>query len=84
VPFRVEGPGIPRAGMTMLSEGEAVGEVTSGTFSPSLEIGIGMAYLRSALTEPGTELEIDVRGKRRAARVASKPLYSSRKEKRVA
>ncbi len=73
--------GIPRARMTVLSEGEAIGVVTSGTFSPSLELGIGMAYLRSELAEPGTEIEIDVRGKRRAARVASKPLYSSsRKE----
>jgi aminomethyltransferase len=62
-----------------------VGEVTSGSFSPSLEIGIGMAYVRSGLAEPGTELEVDARGKRRAARVASKPLYvSGRKERRVA
>ncbi|HEY1284767.1 MAG TPA: glycine cleavage system aminomethyltransferase GcvT [Solirubrobacterales bacterium] len=81
VPFRVEGPGIPRAGNTVLSEGEAIGVVTSGTFSPSLEIGIGMAYLRSELAEPGNEIEIDVRGRLRAARVASKPLYDSgRKE----
>jgi aminomethyltransferase len=58
---------------------EVVGEVTSGTFSPSLEKGIGMAYLRSDLAEPGTELEIDVRGKRRMASVSSKPLY--RKER---
>jgi aminomethyltransferase len=82
VPFKIEGPGIPRPGMTVLSDGEPAGVVTSGTFSPSLEIGIGMAYVRSDLTEPGTGIEIDVRGRRRAARVASKPLYSSgRKEK---
>jgi aminomethyltransferase len=97
-PFKVEGPGIPRAGMAVLSrsegasisdssrpsEGEAIGEVTSGTFSPSLEVGVGLAYLRSELAEPGAELEIDVRGRRRAARVASKPLYVSGKERRVA
>jgi aminomethyltransferase len=94
VPFVVEGPGIPRAGQAVLlpsegasisdslrlSEGEAVGEVTSGTFSPSLERGAGMAYVRSELAGPGTELEIDVRGKRRAARVASKPLYRSNRK----
>jgi aminomethyltransferase len=51
--------------------------VTSGTFSPSLEIGIGMAYLPPDLAEPGTEVEIDVRGKRRPARIASKPLYGT-------
>ncbi|HEU5141789.1 MAG TPA: glycine cleavage system aminomethyltransferase GcvT [Solirubrobacterales bacterium] len=74
-PFRVEGQGIPRQGNPVMRGDEQVGVVTSGTFSPSLEIGIGMAYLRSDLAEPGTEIEIDVRGKRRAARVASKPLY---------
>jgi aminomethyltransferase len=83
-PFKIEGAGIPRQGNPVLARGETAGAVTSGSFSPSLEIGIGMAYLRSDLAEPGTEIEIDVRGKHRAARIASKPLYespSSRKEK---
>ncbi|HEY7255707.1 MAG TPA: glycine cleavage system aminomethyltransferase GcvT [Solirubrobacterales bacterium] len=81
VPFRMEGPGIPRAGFRVLrpNEDEAIGKVTSGSYSPSLEIGIGMGYVRADLAEPGAEVEIDVRGKRRRARVASKPLY--RKEK---
>jgi aminomethyltransferase len=79
VPFTIEGKGIPRAGNEVLREGEPVGEVTSGTFSPSMELGIGMAYVAAELAEPGTELEIDVRGRRRPARVGSKPLY--RKEK---
>ena len=74
-PFTIEGAGIPRQGNAVLAAGEVVGEVTSGTHSPSLEVGIGMAYVRADLAEPGTELEIDVRGKRRAARVGSKPLY---------
>jgi aminomethyltransferase len=83
-PFKIEGAGIPRQGNPVLADGERVGVVASGSFSPSLEIGIGMAYLRSDLTGPGTAVEIDVRGKLRAARVASKPLYvipSSRKER---
>jgi len=75
VPFRIEGPGIPRQGNPAMAGAEQVGVVTSGSFSPSLEVGIGMAYLRPDLAEPGTEIEIDVRGKRRAGRVASKPLY---------
>jgi len=75
-PFVIEGAGIPRPGNPVVLGDETVGEVTSGTFSPSLDRGIGMAYLRSDLAEPGTALEIDVRGKRRAARVSSKPLYS--------
>ena len=74
-PFLIEGPGIPRDGNPVLAGGEAVGVVTSGTFAPSLERGAGIAYVRGDLAEPGTELEVDVRGKHRAARVASKPLY---------
>jgi aminomethyltransferase len=74
-PFLVEGDGIPRDGNPVMAGEERVGVVTSGTFSPSLERGAGMAYVRADLAEPGTELEIDVRGKHRAARVASKPLY---------
>jgi aminomethyltransferase len=83
-PFEIEGAGIPRQGNPVMLGDERVGAVTSGSFSPSLEIGIGMAYVRGDLAEPGTAVEIDVRGKRRAARIASKPLYaspSSRKEK---
>ena len=78
-PFRIEGDGIPRRGNPVLAGGEPAGVVTSGTFSPSLEVGIGMAYVRAGLAEPGTEVEIDVRGKVRPARIATKPLY--RKEK---
>jgi aminomethyltransferase len=74
-PFKIEGAGIPREGNPVMRGEEQVGVVTSGTFSPSLELGIGMAYLQAGLAEPGVEVEIDVRGKRRPARVASKPLY---------
>ena len=74
-PFTIEGAGIPRRGNPMLVAGERVGEVTSGSYSPSLEIGIGMGYLSAELAEPGTEVEIDVRGKLRRARIGSKPLY---------
>jgi aminomethyltransferase len=79
VPFTIEGAGIPRDGYAVLgADSVVVGTVTSGTFAPSLEIGAGMAYVESALAEPGTEVEIDVRGKHRPARIASKPLYSKR------
>jgi aminomethyltransferase len=54
-----------------------VGVVTSGTHSPSLEKGIGMAYVDTPLAGPGTEVVIDVRGKHRAARIESKPLYKT-------
>ena len=75
-PFVLTGPGIARQGNPILdTAGEPAGEVTSGTLSPSLEVGIGMAYVRSELAAPGTEVEIDVRGRRRGARVESRPLY---------
>ena len=51
------------------------GEVTSGSFSPCLERGIGMAYVPPDATEPGTRLQIDVRGTVRDAIVERKPLY---------
>jgi aminomethyltransferase len=75
VPFVLTGAGIPRQGNAVVAGGEEAGVVTSGTLSPCLEVGIGMAYVNAELAEPGTEIEIDVRGKRRPARVESKPLY---------
>ena len=72
--FALTERGIPRQGNPVLAAGEPAGEVTSGTFSPSLERGIGMAYLRAELAEPGTEVEIDVRGRRRAGRIERRPL----------
>jgi aminomethyltransferase len=75
VPFVFTGPGIARPGNAVLADGEEVGVVTSGTMSPSLEVGIGMAYVPAGLAEPGSEVEVDVRGKRRSARIESKPLY---------
>jgi aminomethyltransferase len=71
VPFALTGPGIARQGNPVAGGGE----VTSGTLSPSLGIGIGMAYLPRATATPGTEFEIDVRGKPRTAEVREKPLY---------
>jgi aminomethyltransferase len=76
VAFEMTGPGIARQGNPVTGGGV----VTSGTFSPCLERGIGMAYVPADRAEPGTELEIDVRGTPRAAVVRPKPLYSSPKE----
>jgi len=70
-PFVLTGPGIARQG----NEVAGGGEVTSGTLSPCLGAGIGLAYLPAAKAEPGTTIEIDVRGKTRQARVERRPLY---------
>jgi aminomethyltransferase len=72
VAFEIEGPGIARQGNPVAGGGV----VTSGTFSPCLERGIGMAYVPLERAEPGTHLEIDVRGSIRPAAVKSKPLYA--------
>jgi aminomethyltransferase len=74
VPFAFTGPGIPRQGNPVRTE-EGDGVVTSGTLSPCLEIGIGMAYVPRAAAEPGTPIEVDVRGKKRSAEVRKRPLY---------
>ena len=75
-PFVITGAGIPRQGNPILSGDERVGVVTSGTMSPSLDVGIGMGYIRADLAEPGTAIEIDVRGRRRGAEIRERPLYS--------
>ena len=71
VAFVMEEKAIPRHGMAI----EGGGEVTSGSHSPMLEVGIGMGYVPTAAAKPGTELTIDVRGKPRRARVVKKPIY---------
>ncbi|MBS1870442.1 MAG: glycine cleavage system aminomethyltransferase GcvT [Actinobacteria bacterium] len=71
VPFAFTGPGIPRQGNAVVGGGE----VTSGTLSPCLGVGVGMAYVPAERAVVATEIEIDVRGKVRPAVVADKPLY---------
>ena len=72
--FRLEGPGIARAGNPVIGGGE----VTSGTLSPCLGVGIGLAYVPAERAELGTRLEIDVRGQLRAALVCERPLVRRR------
>jgi aminomethyltransferase len=72
--FRLTEPGIPRAGNEVLAEGRPVGRVTSGTLSPTLGVGIGMAYIETETARPGHEIEIDVRGRLKAARTERRPL----------
>jgi aminomethyltransferase len=71
VAFMIDGPGIARQGNPVVGGGE----VTSGTLSPSLSMGIGLAYVPAERAAVGTALEIDVRGKMRPAVVKEKPLY---------
>jgi aminomethyltransferase len=71
VAFRMTEDAIPRQGMAI----EGGGEVTSGSLSPMLEVGIGLGYVPAALSDVGTALTIDVRGRPRRAEVVRKPIY---------
>ncbi|UGS37221.1 Aminomethyltransferase [Capillimicrobium parvum] len=75
VPFVVDGPGIPRAGNEVVDGGV----VTSGTLSPCLGRGAGLAYVPTDAASPGSELVIDVRGRLRRATVVTKPIHLRRK-----
>jgi len=71
VAFVMDDKGIPRQGMTF-TEG---GTVTSGSLSPMLDIGIGLAYVGSERSAPETAVTLDLRGRPRAAHIVKKPIY---------
>jgi aminomethyltransferase len=71
VPFVMEEKAVPRQGMPV----EGGGEVTSGTHSPMLDQGVGMAYVPAGRAAPDTELVVDVRGRPRKGRIVTKPIY---------
>jgi aminomethyltransferase len=71
VPFVMQEKAIPRHGMPI----EGGGEVTSGSHSPMLDVGIGLGYVPAAQSKSDTDLVIDVRGKPRHAKIVKKPIY---------
>jgi aminomethyltransferase len=73
VPVRVEGRGIPRPGTEVYVVDAKVGVVTSGTMSPILRTGIALAWIDAPYAALDTELELDIRGTRAAARVVQRP-----------
>jgi aminomethyltransferase len=75
--FRLLERGFPRPGYPVAAGGGPDGIVTSGTVSPTLGAGIGMAYLPAAFTEPGTAIEIVIRGQGVAAEVVKPPFYTA-------
>ena len=76
VGFRLVEKGMPRHGYTILKGGETIGEVTSGSHSPTLDIGIGLGYVAVEHSQPGTGLAIDIRGRQAAAEVVPIPFYT--------
>jgi aminomethyltransferase len=71
---------VPREGCPVLQNGEIVGEVTSGTFSPTFQRPIAMAYVKPAASAVGTTLEIDIRGTKYPAAVVKLPFYERAKK----
>lgn len=76
VPFKMKEKGAPpRPHYSVFANGERVGEVTSGTLSPSLNWGVGMAYVSTPHAKIGTQIEIEIRGQKFPATIEKKPLY---------
>jgi aminomethyltransferase len=73
--LRAAGKGIMRSGFPVLRNGETVGRVTSGGFSPTLDTSIGMAYVPTELSDVGTSLEVEVRGRPLPVSVVRRPFY---------
>lgn len=75
VAFKVTGKAFPRHGYPIFVQGEQVGQVTSGTFSPMLECGIGMGYVKTEYSKIGSEIEIEIRKQRVKAEIVKPPIY---------
>jgi len=76
VPFKMQGKGPPpRPHYSVFENGERIGEVTSGTQSPSLNWGVGMAYIKASHARIGAKIEIEIRGQKFPATIEKKPLY---------
>ncbi|HEY2103997.1 MAG TPA: glycine cleavage system aminomethyltransferase GcvT [Chthoniobacterales bacterium] len=76
VALRMNGKGPPpRPHYSIFQEGRRIGEITSGTLSPSLNIGIGMGYVSAASAKTGSVLEIEIRGQKFPAAIEKKPFY---------
>ncbi len=75
VGFEMEEKAFPRHGYKIFVEGQNVGHVTSGTFSPMLEKGIGTGYVARGYTKIGTQLEIEIRKQRVSAHIVKTPFY---------
>ena len=81
VGFEMIDRGIPRNNYEVYKEGEKIGYVTTGSFSPTLKKNIGLALIDSAYSKEGTEIEILIRNKNSKAKVIKKPFYSKKYKK---
>jgi aminomethyltransferase len=81
--FKMLEKGIPRQGQDIFSNNERVGKVSSGTFSPTLSVGIGMGYVPPSLAGVGDSLSVGIRDRRVRAEITKLPFYQRRSESEV-
>ena len=79
VGFEMEDRGIARHGYKVFSNGKEIGEVTSGTFTPTLQKAVGLAFVPTAFSDPGTEIFVQIRDNHAKARVVGLPFYKMKK-----
>ena len=75
VALQMDEAGVPRHGQVVWADGESVGQVTSGTKSPTLGAFIALAYVATAHAERGARLTVEIRGRQHAAHVVERPFY---------
>jgi aminomethyltransferase len=76
MPFKMKDKGPPpRPHYSVFEDGQRIGEVTSGTLSPSLNWGVGMAYVSASQAKIGAQIDIEIRGQKFPATIEKKPLY---------
>ncbi|MBN1407567.1 MAG: glycine cleavage system aminomethyltransferase GcvT [Calditrichaceae bacterium] len=73
IAFILDNPGFPRKGYNVFKNGIEIGYVTSGTVSPMLEKGIGLAYVAIDFAKVGAQIDIDIRGKKNSAQIIKPP-----------
>ena len=76
VGLTLPGRSAPRAGYPIMAQGQEVGSITSGSFSPTLDTSIALGYVLSGHSEPGAILEVNIRGRMAAAEVVTLPFYA--------
>jgi aminomethyltransferase len=83
VGFKMKEKGIPRQSQDVFADVEAVGKVSSGTFSPTLSVGIGMGYVPPSLAAVGETVSVGIRDRRVRAEVVKLPFYQRRSENQI-
>jgi aminomethyltransferase len=78
VGLQMQGRNIARHGYPVLATGKIVGEITSGTISPTLGYAIALAYVPTEFATVGQQLEVEIRGKTYPAAVVKRPFYRSK------